>query len=204
MVTAPAKSNEREPPGARLSFTSSGASSVTVSATGTLRKKIHCQPRPDVIGPPISHPAVPAIAPIEAQTPSALLRSAPSWNVVVMIASAVGVITAAVMPCTTRAAISTGPLQASPQASEASEQRGAGHEHALPSKQVGKAAAKQQQAAEAQQVRAQHPLQVVRGEPQIGADRGQRDEHDRRVEDHHEERGAQEGEGLPAPRIRLR
>ena len=118
-----------------------------------------------MIGPPTSHAAVAPTPPIAAQMPSALLRSAPSANVVVTIDSAVGVMIAAAMPCTTRAAISASTEPANPQASEASANSAVpDHEHAAPPEQVGCATAEQQQAAEAQQVRAQHPLEVARGE----------------------------------------
>ena len=76
-----------------------------------------------MIGPPISHAAVPPMAPVEPQTPSALLRSAPSGNVVITIDSAVGVMIAAATPCTTRAASSTSVVPASPAPSEASANR---------------------------------------------------------------------------------
>ena len=52
--------------------------------------------------------------------PSALLRSAPSSNVVITIESADGVMTAAPMPWTARDAMRTPSDQASPQKSEAS------------------------------------------------------------------------------------
>jgi hypothetical protein len=72
---------------------------------GTLMKKIHSQPRPEVIGPPISHAAVAPALPVAAHAVSVLFRSAPSENVVISNDSAVGVMIAAAMPCTTRATI---------------------------------------------------------------------------------------------------
>jgi hypothetical protein len=63
-----------------------------------LMKKIHSQPSPSTIGPPISQAVVAPMPPSAPQIPSALLRSAPSSNVVVMIESALGVMTAAPMP----------------------------------------------------------------------------------------------------------
>ena len=86
-------------------------------------KKIHSQPRPSVIGPPISHAAVPPMAPVEPQTPSALLRSGPSGKVVMTIDSAVGVIIAAATPCTTRAVSSAVLVPARPAPSEARANR---------------------------------------------------------------------------------
>ena len=59
-------------------------------------------------------------APSMPQIASALLRSAPSSNVVEMIDRAVGVMIAAPMPWTARAPISEAGDQASPQTSEAS------------------------------------------------------------------------------------
>jgi hypothetical protein len=120
IVTAPAKSNRRPCSLSRLSRSSAGLSATTVSATGTLMKKIHSQPSPSVMGPPTSHAAVAPTPPIAAQMPSALLRSAPSWNVVVTIDSAVGVMTAAAMPWTTRATSSAVTDPASPAPSDAS------------------------------------------------------------------------------------
>ena len=161
IVTAPAKSNRRPCSRSRLSRSSTGLSATTPSATGTLMKKIHSQPSPSVIGPPTSQAAVAPMPPIAAQMPSALLRSAPSSKVVVTIDSAVGVMIAAATPWTTRATISAVTDPASPQASEASANS------AVPTmntrrrpEQVGRAPAEQQQAAEAEQVGAQHPLQV--------------------------------------------
>jgi hypothetical protein len=57
------------------------------------------------------------------QIPSALLRSAPSSKVVVMIESALGVMTAAPIPWKARAPISALSDQASPQSSDASVNR---------------------------------------------------------------------------------
>ena len=56
--------------------------------------------------PPISTPAAAPPPPTAPQTPSALLRSVRSVNVVVMIESAAGVSSAAPKPCTARAMIS--------------------------------------------------------------------------------------------------
>ena len=76
-----------------------------------------------MIGPPTSHAAVPPMAPVEPQIPSALLRSAPSGKVVITIDSAVGVMIAAATPCTARAVSSAPLVPASPAPSEASANR---------------------------------------------------------------------------------
>ena len=123
IVTAPAKSKRRRSTAPRLSLSSTGLRAATATATGTLMKKIHCQPRPSVTGPPTSHAAVPPMAPVEPQIPSALLRSAPSGNVVITIDSAVGVMTAAATPCTARAVSSAALVPASPAPSDASANR---------------------------------------------------------------------------------
>jgi hypothetical protein len=82
-------------------------------------KKIHSQPGPSTIGPPISHAAVAPMPPSAPQIPSALLRSGPSGKVVEMIERAVGVMIAAPTPWTTRAASSAAGDQPSPHTSDA-------------------------------------------------------------------------------------
>ena len=123
IVAAPATSKRRRPTAARLSPRSTRLRAATTAATGTLMKKIHSQPSPDVIGPPISHAAVPPMAPVEPQIPSALLRSAPSGKVVMRIDSAVGVMIAAATPWSTRAPSSAPTVPARPAPSEASANR---------------------------------------------------------------------------------
>ena len=167
-------------------------------------KKIHSQPRPSVIGPPTSHAAVPPMAPVEPQIPSALLRSAPSGNVVITIDSAVGVMTAAATPWTARAVSSAALVPASPAPSDASANRPVpSDEHPAAPEQVGGAPAQQEQTAEAEQVGAQHPLQIPGRERQVRVDRGQRDDDDRGIEDDHEERRAQQRKRLPAAGVQL-
>ena len=58
--------------------------------TGTLTQKTHSQPIVSVRMPPSSTPAAPPAPATAPQTPSALLRSAPSRKVVVTIESAAG------------------------------------------------------------------------------------------------------------------
>ena len=69
--------------------------------------------------PPSSTPTAAPLPPIAPQIPSALFRSEPSSNVVVMIESAAGERIAAPRPCTARAAISMPSEVESPQASDA-------------------------------------------------------------------------------------
>ena len=76
-----------------------------------------------MIGPPISHAAVPPTAPVEPHSPSALLRSPPSGKVVITSDSAVGVMIAAATPCTARAMSRVSLVPASPAPSEASANR---------------------------------------------------------------------------------
>ena len=157
-----------------------------------------------MIGPPTSHAAVPPMAPVEPQIPSALLRSPPSGKVVITIDSAVGVMIAAATPCTARA-VSSASLGARQSGAERSqrEQAGADDEHPAPPQQVGGAPAQQQQTAEAEQVGAQDPLQIPGRERQVRVDRGQRHEHDRGIEDDHEEGRAQQRQRLPAAGVEL-
>ena len=86
------------------------------------------------------------------------------------------------------------------------EQRGAGEddeadeEEPLAAEQVAKASAEQQEAAEDEGVGVDDPLQAAVGEVEIGLDRGQRDVHDRRVEDDHELGETNEDEDDPGVR----
>ena len=72
------------------------------------------------------------------------------------------------------------------------EQRGPGREHPPPSEQVAGAAAEQQQPAVGDQVARQHPLQSLRREAQIAADRRQGHVHDRGIGDVEELHRAQQ------------
>ena len=115
----------------RLSRTSGRVSRSTATPTGTLTKKIHSQPAYFVRMPPKSTPAAAPLPPIAPQIPSALLRSEPSSNVVVMIESVAGEMIAAPSPCTAREAIRT-PIEFGEAAGErrGREERDADHEHA--------------------------------------------------------------------------
>src|SRR5690606_8186623 len=59
------------------------------------------------------------------------------------------------------------------------------------------APSEQHEAGEGEQVAVHHPGEAGRGEPEVGADRRQRDVHDRRVEDHHELAGAHQRQDQP-------
>ena len=105
----------------RLSRTKRGAANAAATPIGTLTNRTHSQPAHSVSMPPISTPAAPPAPASAPQMPSALLRSAPSVNVVVTIDSAAGETIAAPRPCTPRAAISQPSRVAKPPASEAAE-----------------------------------------------------------------------------------
>ena len=70
-------------------------------------------------------------------------------------------------------------------------------EQPLASDQVARAAAEKQEAAEDQRVGVDDPLQLGGRHVEIALDRGQRDVHDRRVQDDHELRDADEDEDEP-------
>ena len=67
----------------------------------------------------------------------------------------------------------------------------------VPTNPRGGAPTQEEEPAEHEGVRADHPLQVLLGEPQVHLDRGQRHVHDRDVEDHHELDHAQKCQGQP-------
>src|SRR3954454_19764782 len=107
-------------PSRRLSVSRIGAMAAAAMPIGTLTKSTHCQPRLSVRMPPSSTPAAPPAPATAPQTPSALLRSAPSANVVVTIDRAAGETIAAPRPWTARAVMSHPSDCARPPASEAS------------------------------------------------------------------------------------
>ena len=79
----------------------------------------------------------------------------------------------------------------------AREEHETGHEHAPAAEHVGQAAAEQQEAAEEDRVGAEHPLQTLDGEVQIGPDRRQRHVHDGDVQHDHELGHADRREDVP-------
>src|SRR5262249_379691 len=76
----------------------------------------------------------------------------------------------------------------------------ADQEEPLPSQKVASAAAEQEKAGEDERVRVDHPLEARLAEAEPALDVGQRDIHDRRVEDDHELRQADDYEYDPGIR----
>ena len=77
------------------------------------------------------------------------------------------------------------PREPAEQRAEREDQR-SGHEDAPPAEEVGGASAQEEEPSEDERVGADHPLQVLLGEPEIELYRRQRDVDDRDVEDGHE------------------
>ena len=133
--------------------------------------------------PDSTRPSENPLAPKAEYTLMARVRMGPSWNVVVSSDSPAGAVNAAAMPLMNRAAISRPTLLTSPPNSEATANRArAARKTRAPAQQVGGAAAEQQQAAVAEHVAADHPLQRRRGQPEVGADGGQSHADHRHVE----------------------
>jgi hypothetical protein len=78
------------------------------------------------------------------------------------------------------------------------EDRDAGQEQLPLAEQVAQPAAEQQEAAEGEQVGVHDPGERGLGEPEVVADRGQGDVHDRHVDDDHQVAQAEHVEGEPA------
>ncbi len=116
--TVPARSSWPRPRSVSR-WTVRAATTPATSTIGTLRKNTHRQPRPCTSRPPSSGPAGSATLPTPAQIPIALACSPRSGNERLMIASVPGSSSAAPMPCTARATISTLTDGADPHASEA-------------------------------------------------------------------------------------
>ena len=130
----------------------------------------------------------------------ARLRIGPSRKVVVSSDSPAGAVKAAAMPLMNRAPISSSGLLTSPPNSDATANTAkGGQEHPAPSEQVGGPAAEQQEAAVAEHVAADHPLQRGRGQAEGGADVGQGDADHRNVEPVEEQRSAEHDQDGPQP-----
>ncbi len=71
-------------------------------------------------------------------------------------------------------------------------------EHPPPAEEVGRPSAEEQEAPEDERVGADHPLEVLLREPEIGLDRRQGDVHDRDVEHDHELDDAEERQRQPS------
>jgi hypothetical protein len=94
------------------------------------------------------------------------------------------------------------PRQAVEQRSDG-EHRHAGDEQTPPTEEIGQPPAEQKHPSEEDRVRRHHPLQVLLREAEIRLDRRQRDVDDRGVEDGHELRHHEDGEGPPAAGVGL-
>ena len=90
---------------------------TAIAPIGTLTKKIHCQPMPEVMTPPSTGPTATA-APVTApNTPNAVPRSLP-WKAWAISASEVANIIAPPVPCTARARLSISGVLDRPQTAE--------------------------------------------------------------------------------------
>ena len=101
-VIAPNASKCRVSDSPLLSTSSRGARNAAMITIGTLTHSTHSQPAYFVSTPPSRTPAAPPEPETAPQTPSALLRSAPSLNMFVTIDSADGASSAAPSPCAAR------------------------------------------------------------------------------------------------------
>ena len=81
------------------------------------------------------------------------------------------------------------------------EDRQAGEEHALSSGEVAKPTGEEQQAPEGDEEGVDDPGEVRLAEVEVALDEGQRDVHDRDVEDDHQLRQAHDGERRPLPAV---
>jgi hypothetical protein len=103
---------------------SASTAGISTAATiGALIRKIQRQPSRSVSTPPRTRPTLNPAEALAANTPSARFRSAPSANVVAMIDTAAGTVSAAPTPCTARAATSSPAFGASPAASDITPNR---------------------------------------------------------------------------------
>ena len=165
------------------------ASSVIASATtpiGMLTKKIQRHDRPVVIAPPSTGPTATATPVIAPKTPNAMPRSRP-WNACASSASEVANMIAPPMPwapARDREERRAGREPARKRAGR--EDHDPDREQQPPPVQVGERAGGEQERGERQRVGVDHPLQIGQRRAERLLDVGQRDVHDRDVEQQHE------------------
>ena len=172
--------------------------------TGTLTKKIHCQ-REELGEDAAEQQADRAAAGRDrAQTPSAFVRSAPFRERRRDDRERGGGDERGAEALQRRGRRSASPTTvARPLSSEAAVKTTTpARKMRLRPEEVAGAAAEQQEAAEDERVGVDDPLQVGVGDAEVGLDRRQRDVHDRRVEDDHELREADEDEDEPGVLVR--
>jgi len=116
---------------------------------------------------------------------------------VVRMDSPAGAISAAPAPCPSRGADQ--PCPRPPPGRRPASSAVARHQQPPPPQQVSCTAAEQQQPSVGDQVARQHPLQALRREAQVTADRRQGDVHDRGIGDVEELHRAQQQQEQPAP-----
>ena len=169
--------------------------------TGTLTKKIQRQENAWVSAPPSTRPtAEPPIA-IAAQTASARARSFPSSNVVEMIESAAGEMSAAPRPCSARKPISIPEVDEMPFRNEAAVKmtRPIRKSRFRPRRSPARPPSKRKPAKTSVYALITH-CRLASLKPSDALDVRQRDVHDRRVEDDHELREADDDEYDPGIR----
>src|SRR6266540_2809535 len=160
----------------RDSTTANVASSATAPP-----KKIQGHPGPSVNSPLANTPTDADVPPIAPKIPSAQFLSRPSANVTARIDSADGATRAAPNPWNARAAISNPADSDRPATSEAPQK-------------IAESSAQQQKATKKQAIGDHDPLQGALPHAEIHLDGRQRDIHDRDIENHHELRGATQGQ----------
>ena len=119
-----------------------------------------------------------------------------------MIERPAGAVNAAATPLTKRVAISSVPSSTRPPRAEATANTPSEiEEHAPAAEQVGGAAAEQQEAAVAEHVGGDDPLQRAGRHAEVGLDRRQRDADHRDVERVEEQGAAEHEQGEPGPAV---
>ena len=173
------------------------AIAIATRQIGMLTKKIHRHERPLVSTPPRTGPTATATPVVAPNTPNATPRSRP-WNAEAMSASAVANIAAPPMPWKARASCRNVDVLGGTAGDRADhEQRRTDHEHLAAAVEVGERAGGQQQRREAERVGVDHPLQVGEARAELALDVGERDVHDRDVEQQDEDAEADRGQRPP-------
>ena len=169
---------------------------------GTLTMKIEPHQKCSSRNPPATGPMATAMPATPAHSPIATARSRASVKTFVRIESVAGMMNAAPMPITARAAMSASTLDANAAAPDempnSDEPRG---ERALAAVAIAERSRGEEQAGEHERVGVDDPLQIADARPEVAHQGGERHVDDRVVDHDHEEAHAEHRERAPPTRV---
>ena len=172
---------------------------IATTQSGTLTRKIEPHEKLSSRNPPATGPRATPSPAVAAQMPTAVARSRSSGNTLMSSDSVAGMMKAAPAPITARQAIRASTFAARRRRRRARGEHGeAGEERAPAPVSVSERAGEQQQPREDERVGVDHPLQLAHVGVELPHQGGERDVHDRVVDDDGEQAQTEDAERDPA------